>query len=96
MTNKGDTITRFGSNTAIYPKAKLVNVKNGKEIVIELENGNLADDGALIRTLKGGKTISPDQSFEIPEGIEGGVYDLVLYFEEHERVFKNAVILSGS
>ncbi len=96
MTNKGDTITRFGNSNAVYPKARLVNVKNGSEIVIELENGNLAEDGALIRTLKGGKTISPEQSFEIPEGVESGIYDLVLYFEEHERVFKNAVILSGS
>lgn len=96
MTNKGDTITRFGNSNAVFPKARLVNVKNGSEIVIELENGNLAEDGALIRTLKGGKTISPDQSFEIPEGVEGGIYDLVLYFEEHERVFKNAVAITGS
>jgi hypothetical protein len=96
MTNKGDTITRFGNSNAVFPKARLVNVKNGSEIVIELENGNLAEDGALIRTLKGGKTISPDQSFEIPEGVESGIYDLVLYFEEHERVFKNAVAITGS
>ena len=96
MTNKGDTITRFGNSNAVFPKARLVNVKNGSEIVIELENGNLAEDGALIRTLKGGKTISPEQSFEIPEGVESGIYDLVLYFEEHERVFKNAVAITGS
>ena len=95
MTNEGDTITRFGNGVTV-PKARLVNVKDGREIVIELKNQNIIGDGFLIRTLEGGKTIHSDQYFEIPEGVEGGVYDLVLYFEEHERVFKNAVILSGS
>ncbi len=96
MTNEGDTITRFGVSTVTHPKVKLVNVKDGHEIVIELKNQNIALDGFLIRTLEGGKTTSPDQSCEIPERVESGIYDLVLYFEGHERVFKNAIAIFGS
>ena len=96
MTNKGDTITRYGSNAVVCAEGKLVTVRDGQEFVLELEAWMISADGARVRTLGKGKQSYMELKLDIPENAVDGVYDLILYFEGHERVFKNVITISGS
>ncbi len=94
MTNKGDTITRYGSNAAVCANGKLVTVKDGQEIVLDLDAWMISEDGAQVRTLGKGRQSYMELKLDIPEDAVGGTYDLILYFEGHEKVFENAVTIS--
>ena len=92
LINLGVDIHRFGLNTILHPKAELRIQQDGESLSFALTDELILDDGHQLRTIRSGETgDSVPYSLQITEELPAGVYDLVLSFEGHEKVFEDAL-----
>lgn len=92
LINLGVDIHRFGLNTILHPKAELRIEQDGESLSFALTDELILDDGHQLRTIRSGETgDSVPYSLQITEELPAGVYDLVLSFEGHEKVFEDAL-----
>lgn len=91
LTNLGDDLYRYGSNTVLHPKVEL-RIRRGDEMLsFKMTDEWITEDGEQIRFLKSEKKgESGEYVLRITEDMPEGMYDLVLSFEGHEEVYPQA------
>ncbi|MBR5124679.1 MAG: hypothetical protein IKU90_06055 [Clostridia bacterium] len=97
LTNLGDDLYRYGSNTVLHPKAELRIRRGDETLSFKMTDELISEDGGLIRSLASGRQgESGWYTLLITEDMPGGMYDLVLSFEGHEKVIENVLEINDT
>ena len=91
LINRGDDIYRWSTELSILPTVTLRTVRDGETLTYPMTTGLELDwSGELYHM-----TYNEPSKYEFwtvtPDSLAVGVYDLVLSFEGHERVFENVL-----
>ncbi len=94
LINRGDDIYRWSTELSILPTVTLRTVRDGETLTYPMTTGLELDwSGELYHM-----TYNEPSKYEFwtvtPDSLPVGVYDLVLSFEGHERVFENVLAVT--